>query len=451
MITRESPLTPFERGPRDSEHVATWVSEVSANLGEARFGSRWAGPSGGPTRGEVKTCSWDGSFEEDPWAFRSHGPLTGGRREYFYYLLADSAIPTLERIRWTLPTPSSRAAGEWAAIARVISDSLTIRTRQAAGRVRAAGSRTTGTTVRVTVQALGDSVVAEMLTPALLQDFSDSSSWLAFSEFAEDEIAVEVSTAELGQSLRGHWPAVAAALLRGRAAIADTSAMIDALARSERGSFPQEEKDRVRWSIHAWCHLVLSLGDDLKPCTACAPLESAFNQIGLRAFAGHYGGWYTNGALIAPLLQRAGSNRWADLVFLRSLRGDFDLFARDSCLGSFYDCQPFQTIIRVGERFLKEHPRSSITGELRLLVARAHETGWSLSKSPASPTEEGAFDPTNFTIEAPANRLRALELYEEHLHANPTDPRNPIIKRRLARIRLDIDTGCRAFVNWGVC
>lgn len=453
MMMRVTPVPPFERSARDVENLVAWQSEVAASLASAAFGSRWNGPSGVTYRGEVRRCPWDGSMEGDPWALRAYGPLTGGQREDFYYLLADSVLPTMERVRWVLHKPPGRSPSEWTAIAHAIADSLSQRARTPARPSGTHPSKPSAGESSMTVQSAGDSIVAEISSAALRRDFADSSSWLATSEFAEDggEFAGDFPRAELSTLLRDHWPAIATALLREPASIADSSAMLEALTRSAGGSYTQVEQDGVRWAVHTWVHLVLALGDDLKPCTACPLLESVFAKIGLQAFAGHYGGWYTNGALIAPLLQRAGSNRWTDLVFLRSLYGDFDLSVLDSCQGSFYDCQPFQRIIRAGERFLQEHPRSSIVRELRLLVARAHETAWSLSKTESEATDEGAFDPTNFTIEAPLHRQRAIELYEEHLRLNPADHRNPTIKRRLARIRLDIDTGCRAFVNWGIC
>jgi len=400
--------------------------------------------------------------DDDPWAFRAYGALTGGRREDFYYILADSSLPTLERVRWALPTTPKRTRLDWTAIAIQLSDSLTSRGRGLDDRLEVRlDTRLLGGASHSIVHLTGDSIVANVTSLALERDQADSTSWLGFSSVVEDppDFGPNDSADGIAKELAAHWPGLAAAMRRAPASLADSTVVRDALVRSEAGSVGQEEQDKVRWAAHKWCHLALStFKEDEMVCVPCRPLESAFGRWGLKVFAGHYGGWYTNGAFVAPLLRRAGSNRWTDLVFLKTLYGDFDLSRSDSCRGTFISCQPFQLVMDEGEAFLRDHPRSSVATEVRLLAALAHETGWSLSKFRPSPdagdptSDVGSpFDPTSFTLGAPLNRSRAIELYEDHLRLNPLDPRNRLIKRRLARIRLDIDTGCRAFVNWGIC
>jgi hypothetical protein len=52
---------------------------------------------------------------------------------------------------------------------------------------------------------------------------------------------------------------------------------------------------------------------------------------------------------------------------------------------------------------------------------------------------------TVYASGAPQHRKRAIELYELQLRERPDDPRNAGIRKRLARMRLDVDTGYRQF------
>ncbi|HET7903804.1 MAG TPA: hypothetical protein VFM17_04520, partial [Candidatus Eisenbacteria bacterium] len=276
----------------------------------------------------------------------------------------------------------------------------------------------------------------------------------AFAEYLFEDApryGSDATLAGLADEMKTRWPAFAHALRRSPPSFVDSSIVADALVRSERDRLPQAARDLVRWAAHQWLHAVLNTYDDIDPMPPTR-VRSFLAPWNVEAFAGHYGGWYTNGALVAPLLERAGENRWTDQVFLRALFTNWDLCAGVDSSCAWDEGQPFHRIIRVGESFLANHPRSTVAGEVRLLVARAHETGWSCAKAPpSSPGSETLIEASRFILDAPHHREQAIRLYEEHLRQNPTDPRNRLIRRRLARIRLDLDTGCRAFVNYGVC
>lgn len=80
--------------------------------------------------------------------------------------------------------------------------------------------------------------------------------------------------------------------------------------------------------------------------------------------------------------------------------------------------------------------------EAELLVAEAHETAWSLGKMF---TGDKYIDSTVYALDAPLHRTRAIELYDLQLRERPSDPRNAGIRKRLARMRIDVDTGYREF------
>lgn len=91
---------------------------------------------------------------------------------------------------------------------------------------------------------------------------------------------------------------------------------------------------------------------------------------------------------------------------------------------------------------MKTYSSFLVAPEVRLLVAEAHETAWSLGKMFPG---DRYIDSTVYATEAPTHRSRAIALYEKQLRERPSDSRNAGIRKRLARMRLDVDTGYREF------
>jgi hypothetical protein len=150
--------------------------------------------------------------------------------------------------------------------------------------------------------------------------------------------------------------------------------------------------------------------------------------------------------LAVPLAARAGRSPWADRALIYLLeKGEITPWTDEATA-------PYRQVLDRGEPFLREHPESDEWPSIAHAVGLAHETAWSLSKVPAG--EEG-FDSRAWASAAPAHRARALELYD-HVQRHPKafllDPHVlRAMKRRMVRLRLDVDTGERRYYPLSDC
>jgi len=268
---------------------------------------------------------------------------------------------------------------------------------------------------------------------------------------AEDSVGGFPSPIEYGRSeavgaLRPRWPELAAVLESTRTT-SDQIRVVDSAVSAARQEPAGPEPDLILYAAHLWTNAALG---DLQgnPPLDCNVGDNAFvrefnavfssrdrSQIG----CDHYGTWWYSGGFIDSVVTRAGADRWADYAFLDRTSVGWSVE---------YDCSSdvgtdeFRPVIARGEAFLKAHPSSLVAPEVRLLVAEAHETAWSLGK--IFPGDQYV-DSTVYARDAPTHRSRAIELYGLQLRERPEDPRNAGIRKRLARMRLDVDTGYREF------
>jgi len=264
---------------------------------------------------------------------------------------------------------------------------------------------------------------------------------------------VDLRKANVLRALRGAWPEMASVLDSTRAG-SDQIRLVDAaVAKADRLS-DSDEKDLVLYSAHLWANLKISelQGSPTHDCnTGPAPgADSTFVDAFNAAFSARdrsriqcdrEGAWWYSAGFIDSVVPHAGINRWADYAFLDRMENGWNVdyyCSSDTTIGS----DEFRPMIARGEPFVKAHPSSIVAPEVKLLIAEAHETAWALSKNFTGFEEVVE---ARYVLGAAAHRSRAIELYQEHLRERPDDPRNPFLRRRLARMRLDVDTGYRGY------
>jgi hypothetical protein len=115
--------------------------------------------------------------------------------------------------------------------------------------------------------------------------------------------------------------------------------------------------------------------------------------------------------------------------------------------------EQFRTVIEQGKKFLAANPSSPLRLPVTYLMAQAYETWWSLSEwSSCSPVIDlgpspcrAALASARYQSGAEAAREQAIANYEALLAADPSTYGTPALRRRLARLKLGIDTNQRQF------
>ena len=204
----------------------------------------------------------------------------------------------------------------------------------------------------------------------------------------------------------------------------------------------------ILYAAHLWANRILGSLVGIPP-GECDHADTSFVQEFNAAFAsrnrswiecGHYGDWWYSGGFIDSLAAHPGESRWADYAFREKLESGWS--EQYGCRNDSVGADDWRLVITLGEEFLKKWPASWIAPDIRLIVAEAHETAWSLAKAAG---DDEYIDWTRYTLEAPNHRTRAIELYEADLRTRPQDPKTMEIRRRLARMRIDVDTGYRKY------
>ena len=243
----------------------------------------------------------------------------------------------------------------------------------------------------------------------------------------------------IAKALRARWPQLADVMVRGGTAMSrasDLHVVVDALAQASSGRIDRTQADLVIFAASFWS-MDYSTDDSLRVHEfnrLMAPYGGRFVEI-------HDGHCYDDG-LLEPLLDRAGGlNPWADDAFLWRMHQGFD----DPCRECFAPRDLYIEVIRRGERFLVQHPRSNIAPDVERMIGEAHETAWSLSLfAQDSESQYSNFfvaDQTRYVVDAPAHRQAAIRQYERYLSTRSHEPWSPDVRRRLDLLRANRDTG----------
>lgn len=239
--------------------------------------------------------------------------------------------------------------------------------------------------------------------------------------------------AKLSSRLRQRWSDLAAAMEELATDETKLGALGSSLQRLTATSAASAERDAVLLGVDLVMASLPSEAyqrlDRLRPVLGRlgVPLAYTHRDEGGRQYAR---------TVAMAVAHRAGKSRWTDQAFLVSQQLGWE--------SAFADSLPdtFEPVIERGERFLRGHRASLVWLEVAWTVARAHETAWSLNK--AQPGKE-------YAEEAPRHRERALELYRTILEQTTDSRLSHRLRRRIRRIELDVDTGCREYAAPDPC
>lgn len=389
------------------------------------------------------------------WVYRCASSKFGGTLEFYAYLLGDSEQLTLERVRWTArPEPGlsgSALKGARAGLAAV----LAARPEFRQGILREPQEWSDPYLIE------GWEMFAAPLGHVRLgfardEDARNSDSLLVLDLWSRDLLADEAAAAAAAYreespgarfrrmrlppgtqaALGARWPGLAHALSRSARSLDDLPKIRGAVEAVRALKGKPQERSLVLFAATQWVFAF----DDTSDTTAVRRIEAALGPVGLKGDWGHYDGlWHPSPSLLLEAIPSAGSDPWADRAFLH--------FQEIGWEGALVDSlERFRIVIARGEPFLRDHARSASWAGVARTVARAHETAWSLSKASV---QDEYVDWTLYAREAPEHRARAIELYEAILRRwqeQPPGSRDRSdVRRRLARLRLDVDTGSRTY------
>jgi hypothetical protein len=265
-----------------------------------------------------------------------------------------------------------------------------------------------------------------------LEDQMDPVEWnLAEAERAEKAMG---RAREVLAALRTHDSRLAAALESTHATSSQIRTVREELRAALRLPPGDAGRDLVVLATHLWTR---QFADSLTK-GRCADTDStvlhnfnaAFSSFGGPLDCGYDDIWCFPGFLADSLASRVGTNPWTDFAFLERMEEGWSPQCENCGYDSIVGTDQFRPVIARGMAYLKTHPTSSISPEVRLMVAEAHETAWS------NATHGNEYFERRYGSEASAHRLRAIEMYERYLQERPLDPRDGVIRLRLGRLRL---------------
>jgi hypothetical protein len=468
----------------DAQARNSVVSELVRDLAHVRFALPF--PDSVPARSDC-TIFRGGDYpnrEAEYWVFSCRSVRANAFRTDFIYMLGEDTRPTLERVRYAFPAPAESRIEDWQRVRAVLLDTLS---RQLGslrwsdrGAVRVGIGRdetveveliaqnppsaapsenfkilsfpTTNDSVRghykgiiggnkvgvtrpitsPTTKVTPESLVIECRSARLLAE-------TAKPQPDEDDFPPDAprpfGRPEVIHALRARSSPLAVVLESPRASREQVLTVDAELSKSTN----TDDRELVVYAAHIWA---VSFAESISGYYGAPPppdakaLATEFNQRfssqgAELTYDDHEGYWCYNGQFIRALVEHPNATRWAGHAFLERMREGW----REPCVWHFAigpDC--FREVLARGEAALKENATSWMAPEIRLMMAEAHETAWSLFKSEY-------WDWARLALDAPTHRTRAIELYEAQLEGRPSDPRNAAIRRRLARLRIDVDTG----------
>lgn len=153
--------------------------------------------------------------------------------------------------------------------------------------------------------------------------------------------------------------------------------------------------------------------------------------------------WTYNGSLLQRVWTEYADTDWGERAFLVLLLHGWDTGV-DCAAGT----DQFGAVIQRGLEFQEKHPKSPYLLDVKLAVAQAYETWWSLSQAPTGEEVsevDADVQPAKYREGAEAARQKAIASYEEFLQTAPQSDNAAYARRVLPRLKLALDTGQRRF------
>ena len=398
-----------------------------------RLGQEW--PHGRDSEASCEDFRGDNDRGSTPiqgtWIFHCRSERASGTRELFYYDFDLDHPPALQQMRHVLRVPSGSDAKTWMLLQRTLASEFASVSK---GAVDSSGSDSSLVYVRAPAYDVSIGLGLGWESRALELEINVYSR--RFLDLARDKSrrdSTEVWRPEslprsrrdgILRAVRAQAPELAAALSGTVPRMADTTVIFPALRRAST-EMTGEARDLRLYVAHRWTSwVVYGLGDS--SVAEARAIDAAIEPYGGRVVEGHYGGWVYDDGLRTKFSRKPGEGQWADEAFLEEI---------GQC--SSMSADPWKDVLQRGESYLAKFPRSGIAPEILLCMAEAHETAWSLSKS--EPITD-FLDPAAYRLDAPRHRAQAIDLYERYLRLRPRSPEADVIRHRMYRLRLDVDT-----------
>ena len=161
------------------------------------------------------------------------------------------------------------------------------------------------------------------------------------------------------------------------------------------------------------------------------------------------GGWFYMRSLLWRVWKEYGETNWGEWAFVLLLEDGWD--TSQVCRNGN---DQVHAVIRRGEDFLAQRPRSPRRLEVMFLVAQAYESWWSIGllpdcrtgQKPGCKVEEAEeVNPSKFHEDAATAREKAIAYYERVLRLAPESPEGQDARRRLPLLESRKDTHQRRF------
>ncbi len=144
-------------------------------------------------------------------------------------------------------------------------------------------------------------------------------------------------------------------------------------------------------------------------------LVLAFKQLGISySYYGPHAEWRLDNDPVdlKELATKHLDSRWGREAFLMMTRIGW---SQGGC-GEGPD--QFREVIRHAEVFLRSYPRSEVSDDIRLELAKAYATWWNLSRTASDPS----FNAESYKISADAAKEKAIKLCREYLDGQKVPP-----------------------------
>ena len=241
---------------------------------------------------------------------------------------------------------------------------------------------------------------------------------------------------DLSQALVSRWPDLA------RAVAAETlteQQLLDVVRKAHGPGVGVADRDLVLLTADQWLR---SSGTSGSLVARRHALAEGWNAYGFTLARVEGEVWVYCGSALPALAARVGTNAWADRAFLILLDQGWLVDCGTDFEGAEFGNDRFAPVLRHGEKFLRENPRSTLWASVALRVAMAHETVWSLSQVSFQRDFRDSLD-----VKGPVHRCRAAELYRAVAKRSGKPSLREAVERRAIRLERGEDTKCLMYYD----
>ncbi|HET9252883.1 MAG TPA: hypothetical protein VFP58_12290 [Candidatus Eisenbacteria bacterium] len=418
----------------DSQQVASLATALASETRTQTLGDPWVGHDMNARCKEYTGASQQ--LSEDYWMYRCGSTDPQGQADWFYYDLDPELPPTLERrLRSVIGSPEADRRAWLHAFRRVVAELSKVWNVKAVpfrGDSLLSVIHTKSRRIHIQLDEYPDPraprICVDQFSNRLWARMSElgwygDETWLNRELSREDSVRAARRRSDAA-ALKSKEPDLARALSRDDPARRDTSVVFDALRRAARYPVGTEERDRVLYGVDRWLWWMFWESPD---SAFAVGVDAALRPFGARV-EGQGSVWHYEHGLRNHLESPPWASEWRERVFVDWMENLCEVAG---------DGNEWKQILARGTEFLENSRGSASTSEVLLHLAEAHETAWSVGIT-MHPSTEGYAE---YRAGSSEHRKQAMALYERYLRKTPASPEAGEIRRRLRRMRMNLDTG----------